>query len=216
VSSTSRRFLAGLRAVSGYGEGATIRATGDVAASLQGGDASQARLFFALVPPPSLQQTLGALARHVAERCGGRAVAPQNIHLTLAFIGAWPVARIVELTQAAARVPVPAMTLSLDTLGAFRRAGVAWIGTAAPPAALMTLASSLSTALAAAGVPLEARRFHPHLTLARKCRSAHAIETAGPHVWDVDAMTLVASRTRAEGARYTAVAEWRLSGPGAR
>ena len=183
---------------------------GNGAAPREANDGLHARLFFALVPPLALQQTLGALARSVAARCGGRAVATLNIHLTLAFIGGWPVARIAELTAAAAAVPVPSMMLSLDTLGAFRRAGVAWIGMSSPPAALMALASSLTTALAAAGVPLEARRFHPHVTLARKCRAAHAIETAGPHVWNVDGLTLLASQTLAEGPRYTSLAAWPL------
>ena len=200
--------------MSAGGEGAGARQTGGGVASRETGDALNARLFFALVPPPPLQQALGAVARNVAARCDGRAVAAENIHLTLAFIGVWPVARIVELAEAVAHVPVRPMTLSLDTLGGFRRAGIAWIGMASPPAALMALASSLGTALAAAGVPLEARRFHPHLTLARKCRAAHAVETAGPHPWNVDAMTLLASQTRAEGARYTPVAAWTLTEQG--
>ena len=171
---------------------------------------SSARVFFALVPPPDLQRALGDLARDVASRMHGRAIPPENIHLTLAFIGAWPLSGLAALANVGADLVAPAMDIMLDTLGSFRRAGIAWIGIVMPPPELTLLASSLATALAAANVPLEARRFHPHLTLARKCRGPHPIERAGPYPWHADAMTLLQSQTGSEGALYTSLARWPL------
>jgi 2'-5' RNA ligase len=169
-----------------------------------------ARVFFALVPPADVQHALGALGRDVASRMHGRAVPPQNIHLTLAFIGAWPHSGLAALADVGARLVAPAMDVMLDTLGSFRRAGIAWIGMAMPPRDLALLASSLALALAAANVPLEVRRFHPHLTLARKCRGSQPIERAGPYAWQADAMTLLQSQTHPEGALYTSIARWPL------
>jgi 2'-5' RNA ligase len=168
-------------------------------------------VFFALVPPVHIRETLGKLALKIAERVHGRAVPSENIHLTLAFIGAWPVVRMSMLMDIGGRIAAQPIELVLDTVGAFRRAGVAWIGVSTPPPALTLLASTLTTSLAAAGVPIEARRFHPHLTLARRCRGAHAVETAGPYRWVADAMTLVASETRPEGSRYSPLATWALA-----
>ncbi len=169
-----------------------------------------ARVFFALVPPAHVRETLATLGTQIAERVHGRAASPENIHMTLAFIGAWPVARIPLLTDVGGRIGAQRIEVVLDTVGSFRRAGVTWIGVSSPPAALSHLASALATSLAAVGVPVEARRFHPHLTLARRCRSAHAVETAGPYRWVIDEMTLLESETRAQGPRYSPLASWPL------
>ena len=170
-----------------------------------------ARVFFALVPPSHIRDALANLGARIAERVRGRAVPAENIHLTLAFIGAWPVVRMPVLMDIGARIGSPPIEVVLDTVGAFRRAGVTWIGVSTPPPALTLLASTLATSLAAAGVPIDARRFHPHLTLARRCHGAHAVETAGPYRWIADATTLVASETRPEGSRYLPLATWALA-----
>jgi 2'-5' RNA ligase len=167
-------------------------------------------VFFALVPPPPLAQSLGALARDVARRARGRPVPAENIHLTLAFVGAWPRARLPELLEAGAQLRGEAIDLSLHTLGGFRRAGVAWIGAAATPP-LGALAMSLATSLAAAGVTLDDRPLVPHVTLARKCRGPYPDGRVAPFAWRADAVTLLESETRAEGARYRAIARWPLA-----
>ena len=167
-------------------------------------------MFFALVPPPPLGQSLGALARDVARRARGRPVPPEDIHLTLAFVGAWARARLPELLDIGAQLRGTAVELSLDTLGGFRRAGVAWIGAAATPP-LSALATSLAAALTAAGAVLEDRPLAPHVTLARKCRGPYPDERVTPLVWTADAVTLLESQTRAEGARYRPLARWPLT-----
>lgn len=167
------------------------------------------RVFFAIVPPPPLAQSLGALARDVARRAQGRPVPAENIHLTLAFVGAWPAARLSEMLDVGARLRGAPIALSLDTLGGFRRAGVAWIG-AAPTPPLTALATALATPLTAIGVALEDRPLAPHVTLARKCRGPYPDERVTPFAWTADAVTLLESQTRAEGARYRTLARWPL------
>jgi 2'-5' RNA ligase len=173
-------------------------------------DEPAVRVFFALVPPPSLQQTLADLARDVARRAHGRPVPAENIHLTLAFIGAWPISRLPLLLGRGTRRAGEATHVTLDTLGGFRRAGIAWIGASAPPAPLIELANALGAALSAAGVAVDERTFHPHLTLARKCHGPYAHDAVGPYSWDVDAIALMRSETHAEGARYTMLRRWPL------
>jgi 2'-5' RNA ligase len=169
-----------------------------------------ARVFYALVPPPSLQFVLAECAREAARRAHGRPVPADNIHLTLAFVGAWPVAALPALLDIGASLEGRAMRVMLDRQGGFRRAGIAWIGTSAPPAALTELAGSLGAALLAHGVAIDGRPFHAHLTLARKCRGPYAHDGFGPLAWDVDHFVLMQSDTRAEGARYSRLASWPL------
>jgi RNA 2',3'-cyclic 3'-phosphodiesterase len=173
-------------------------------------DPSVLRVFYALVPPPALAQSLGELARDVARRTHGRPVPAQNTHMTLAFIGAWPAAQLPSLLAVGSAVNGEPMRITLDTQGAFRRAGVTWVAASSPPAALGTLAESLACALDASGVRYDARTFHPHVTLARHCRGPAPQGALDPLTWDADAMTLMGSQTRAEGARYTCLAGWPL------
>src|SRR3546814_10607201 len=49
---------------------------------------AQARLFFALWPGPALAATLAHWAAQAQAACGGRAMRPDTLHLTLAFLGA--------------------------------------------------------------------------------------------------------------------------------
>ena len=169
-----------------------------------------ARVFFALVAPPSLQHALAELARDMARHAHGRPIPAENVHATLAFVGAWPVSRLPELHAAGAVVRGEPMRIVLDRQGAFRRAGIAWISASEPPPALDALAQSLSERLVAAGVRLEERPFRPHVTLARRCRGPYVAGPIAPLAWDVDALALMQSDTRAEGARYRCLARWAL------
>jgi RNA 2',3'-cyclic 3'-phosphodiesterase len=168
------------------------------------------RVFFALVPAPAVQQALGELARETARRAHGRPVPAENMHVTLAFIGAWPVARLPLLTDAAADVRGEPLHIVLDRLGAFRRAGIAWIGPSEPPDALMRLAAALMRALSAVGVILDEQPCRPHVTLARHCRGRYPDSVAGPFTFDAERFVLMQSQTRAEGARYRELAQWPL------
>jgi RNA 2',3'-cyclic 3'-phosphodiesterase len=172
---------------------------------------SVARVFFALVPPVPLRRSLGDVARALARRVGGRPVPGDNIHLTLAFIGAWPLARLPGLLDIGSRLDGVAIPLTLDRIGGFRKAGVAWIGASTESKPLQALAVSLNRALSREGVAVDQRPFHPHVTLVRKARGPFPEEAAGPCEWEIDAVTLMRSDTHAEGARYDVLASWPLA-----
>jgi 2'-5' RNA ligase len=170
-----------------------------------------ARVFYALVPPPPLRSALGELAGDAARRAHGRPVPADNIHLTLAFVGDIAVARIPALIAIGASLRARRMFLELDRQGSFRRAGVAWIAPSAPPEALTHLAAAIGRALDADGISQEARAFHPHLTLARRCRGPYAPLPAGPFPWLVDHVVLMQSELRIEAARYRLLSTWALA-----
>ncbi|MGH8798838.1 MAG: 2'-5' RNA ligase family protein, partial [Casimicrobiaceae bacterium] len=62
------------------------------------------RLFFALWPAPPTRAALAALAQVLAGETGGRATAPANIHLTLAFLGARPPDSVADLVARASAI----------------------------------------------------------------------------------------------------------------
>ena len=100
-----------------------------------------------------------------------RWVSPQNVHLTLKFLGDVSPANIERLAdvlklEAAAH---GMFSMSVGGIGAFptsRRARVIWIGLEAPPS-LVALQHGVEAASARLGYTRENRPFSPHLTIGR-------------------------------------------------
>ncbi|UIP32098.1 2'-5' RNA ligase family protein [Stutzerimonas kunmingensis] len=72
------------------------------------------RLFFALPCPP--EQAAAVCAWREDQALDGRAVSRDNLHLTLAFLGAQPREHLDALLQMAATVHAEAFSLTLDRL----------------------------------------------------------------------------------------------------
>jgi RNA 2',3'-cyclic 3'-phosphodiesterase len=168
------------------------------------------RAFFALSPDDQVRETLAALGRDVARRCRGRAVSPENAHLTLAFIGDVAKDALPVLQSVGDQLPKAGFVVSFDLLGAWRASGVAWIAPAALPPALLTLHSTLADALARAGFELEAQPFRPHVTLARRCLQPLSRARCPPILWRADKLFLIGSELRSEGPVYRNLASWDL------
>ena len=103
------------------------------------------------------------------------------------------------------------MTLVLDRLGGFKRAGVAWLGSSRSPVELGRFAAALARAVVAAGIACDERPFHPHMTIARRCRVSPDEQPIGPYSWAIDGFELLQSETGREGARYRTLAKWPLT-----
>jgi 2'-5' RNA ligase len=131
------------------------------------------RLFIAIELPPAVKAALQDL-QHALPLQGGevRVSTPEQMHLTLHFIGEADVAPLVRLlhqTCAPGAIhPINPFALTLDGLGHFRhQAGrILWAGVQ-PATGLLTLHSALAVLLQAHAYPVEARRYRPHITLAR-------------------------------------------------
>jgi RNA 2',3'-cyclic 3'-phosphodiesterase len=124
------------------------------------------RLFVALDPPAPVRDALAALR---AEVPGARWLTPEQMHLTLAFIGEVDEASAQAIETALAGVRASSVEAALTELGAFpnRRAPRVLVASVAETPALLDLQARVARALGAAGVGLEMRPFRPHLTLAR-------------------------------------------------
>ncbi|MBL8384690.1 MAG: RNA 2',3'-cyclic phosphodiesterase [Burkholderiales bacterium] len=160
------------------------------------------RLFVALWPDDATRARLADAALRL--RPVGRPVAAANLHLTLAFLGSVPAARRAVAARAMRAAGVGAVDLVLDRWGHFPGARVAWVGPAAPPAALAGGQQRLAARLREAGFTLEHRAFHPHVTLARDC-ARPTVPGLAPIPWPARRLALVRSHTGAGGARYEVV-----------
>lgn len=167
------------------------------------------RLFFALWPGGKQRQMLEeyfALLRG----CGGRRVVPENLHITLAFLGSVDAPTRDCLEQAAAAIELPPFTLQLDQLGFWRRPRVIWLGSEQTPTELAGLAIELKKAMLGCGLEPDSRPFHTHLTLMRKAHRPPRENKVPELRWPVKSFALVASETRPEGASYQILKSWEL------
>lgn len=172
---------------------------------------SRQRLFFALWPTGEARQALAAVAqRHV--RRNGRAVVPENLHITLAFVGGVTADQRVCMEAAAADVTAQAFTVTLDRLGFWQRPKILWAGASVMPPELLRLVAALNAALIPCGHQPETRPFQVHVTLARKAHRPPEVREIPPIAWPVDAFCLVESVAVEHGSEYRVIGRWPLRG----
>lgn len=128
------------------------------------------RLFFALRFPQDAVQAICQVQQRLRLYApSARYPGPENLHLTLAFLGEVASSRLGE-AQAALNAlrPVP-MTLQLTQVGCFSQGGggLWWLGPEPCPE-LFALQKELASQLECRGFSIEPKAFRPHITLARK------------------------------------------------
>jgi RNA 2',3'-cyclic 3'-phosphodiesterase len=106
---------------------------------------------------------------------------PQNLHLTLKFLGSVLPEGVASLADSLAGIAAtqPAFEVAFRGVGAFpsaNRPRVLWVGAAADP--LVQLAGAVEVASIAVGVAPETRPYHPHVTLGRVRTPARSSATS--------------------------------------
>lgn len=131
------------------------------------------RSFIAVPLTASIHDNLADfIASHNLDRKNGfRPVKPQNIHLTMKFLGDASVEQLNQVRQGLEKCTLSTIPFLIEIkgIGAFptwERPRVVWAGIQAPEA-LQTLYAQIDQETLAAGFPSEGKRFSPHLTLAR-------------------------------------------------
>lgn len=164
------------------------------------------RLFLALWPDAGLRAQLAALSGTLT---GGRKVHPDNLHLTLVFLGATNNERLLCYEQALRDLAVPPLTLQLDRLAAWSRSGVLWLGASQVPSELSNLVQDLNSRLQSCGFSPERRPFQAHITLARDFTgSVPPAELERPLIWRTEQVVLAESLQTERGVRYSVLAHW--------
>ena len=124
------------------------------------------RLFIAIEISRRVKAELEALHREIPGMCW---VPPEQIHLTLAFLGEVEEEKLELLFRGLGRIEAEPFTFRLTGPGCFPRSGkprVLWYGVERL-LSLERLAQRIRNAVTACGIELEERPFSPHITLAR-------------------------------------------------
>jgi RNA 2',3'-cyclic 3'-phosphodiesterase len=175
------------------------------------------RLFVALELPQPARDALIEFRDAAADPAVWRPVAPDALHLTLAFLGRRPATDLAAIDEVlyASVSPAPRLALGTALLLPPRRARVLCASLDDLDGTLGDLQSRVSDGLAAAGVYTpETRPFRAHATVARlrpRARAPRAVEAAPePLEFLGEALTLFVSRLHPSGARYEPIVRLEL------
>jgi len=182
------------------------------------------RLFVALSLSPELRANLASLLDEFKRADPKpRWIIPENLHVTLKFIGHVGLDKLPEIESALAAIRAPqSFAVKFSGIGFFpdeRRPAVIWTGMAAPPE-LKRLAHEIDAAMGSCGIPLDTRPLQPHLTLARLKETPlnAALGTLAQRNKDlvfgtlwVNQFDLVESKLKSSGAEYTTLRSFPLA-----
>ena len=180
------------------------------------------RAFIAIELPVEIKNNLRARQSRIKSGSGNlvKWVDPENIHLTLKFLGNIKTGDIEAVTAAMqnAAAQAKSFNLQLQNLGAFpnlNRVQVIWVGLGGELDSLLKLQKNLENNLAKIGFAPEERPFAPHLTLGRVRDTAGIIDkqnigkaiaglkTETALTFSAPALSLMQSDLRPQGPVYT-------------
>jgi len=139
------------------------------------------RVFIAIDIDDKIRKAIADLQKQIASKVDVKKgdlkwVEPNNIHLTLKFLGEISDEQLEEVKEIVNTVAQAhqKFNLEIESVGSFggRSAKVVWVGAGKGTDALLALQKDLDDLLAQAGYPKEEREFSAHLTL---CRVNHPI-----------------------------------------
>ena len=188
------------------------------------------RCFIAIDIDEKTRRALGDLQQQLQsstdiKKSDAKWVSPENIHLTLKFLGEVEDAKVVEVCNIVKGVADKHKSFELDveSVGYFggRSARVLWVGTGDRSNNLRPLQKDIEKALALAGWPREMREFSGHLTLCRIRNSKAGVKLAQMTedykdfklgVMPADSVSVYQSQLTPKGPIYIVLGNYRLIG----
>jgi RNA 2',3'-cyclic 3'-phosphodiesterase len=176
------------------------------------------RLFVGIPLPGDVRQHLHSLSGGLE---GAHWISPENMHLTLRFIGEVDEVQAADINDALIGIVSPAFEISLSGVEAFGRAHMVhtiWAAVSGEPA-LSHVHGKVERALVQSGLDPERRKFTPHITLARVRKSPKGkattwlVEHGGfkTPAFPVEQFVLFRSHLGHHGAHYETLAEYALT-----
>lgn len=176
------------------------------------------RAFIAIDLPEAIRQELASISSDLSRKAPNKSVRwvrPENIHLTLKFLGDTKLESLNQITDGMDELGQdnPPFDLTLDKLGCFpnpRRPRIVWVGLDGDIGLLQVLQKAIEQMLNPLGWEVDERNFHPHLTIGRVNNSQQVAgaqlpwgNQVKPMNFLVNSMTLYESILKSSGAVYT-------------
>jgi 2'-5' RNA ligase len=168
------------------------------------------RLFIAIDIPDTVKDNICELRRNLS---GVKWTVREQIHITMCFIGDTDDVFFNQIKTSLAEIKLPAFGLEISSSGFFpngKRPLVFWLG-CTESRGLSDLKDCTDSALDSCGVPLESRKFHPHMTIARlksvsvkdTVKLGNIYENLFPLRFNVSEFILYSSILKSDGAEHS-------------
>jgi RNA 2',3'-cyclic 3'-phosphodiesterase len=173
------------------------------------------RLFLGMPIPPELAQALTRRTQEI-ELPEGRRTAPEDLHLTLVFLGEVPEPTVPHIERELSELNLAPFPLKLTSINTFPRGGVLFADVE-PARALLHLQERVAASMARCGFAPEDRPYHPHITLARfhgplrLSQSQQSLPTSLQRNFTADTVNLYRSNLTPAGAHYVILAQKKSS-----
>jgi RNA 2',3'-cyclic 3'-phosphodiesterase len=181
----------------------------------------QIRSFISIELPESVKINLAQIESKLKTTCQFpvKWVSPDNIHLTLKFLGNIDTSKIDSITEAVRSAlhnesPITLNFAGLSVFPSLKNIQIVWVGLGGELDALNVIQNKIETQLIPLGFPPEKRQFTAHLTLARiKEYASYAEKQVLAHVisnteincdlsFKVNTINLMSSQLTRTGAAY--------------
>lgn len=181
------------------------------------------RVFFAVVPPREVHDSLSRLLRILKKRIYSHSIRwmhVEHLHVTLQFLGELQKEHLISLTELVRTQlkNIPSFQLQLGHLTIFptkENPGIISL-TVEPHSLLATLSSAIGQAMNVLGYPVESRPFQAHMTLGRIHQEKLQTEFFScfdlPNIQPtlIREVYLIESRPGQEGSNYVPLAQFKL------
>ncbi|HEY8459213.1 MAG TPA: RNA 2',3'-cyclic phosphodiesterase [Blastocatellia bacterium] len=183
------------------------------------------RTFIAIEIPYEIKSALAAMQTEL-RRAGADVswVKPENLHLTLNFLGEVDEGRIVEVEKVCVSLAAEfrPFTLNVNDAGVFpnaRQPRALWAGLSGEIENVYEMRRRLDEKLSLIGFQREEKKFHPHLTIGRlksSKKTRELLALAGAHQlpelsFVVTEIVLMKSELHPAGSKYSPIARARLN-----
>jgi 2'-5' RNA ligase len=169
------------------------------------------RLFIGIGLPPPVSEVLAQAARtliapEVKQRARITWTRPENMHVTISFLGQVEPSRLDDIEQTLAAIRTAPLHLQLNGFGSFANAGILY-AQVKPSTRLLGFAEQVFESMQACGFPREQRPYSPHITLARskgrfRLLSRKVDDSAFRQAFEAHEFRLYESFTLPQGAEY--------------
>lgn len=169
---------------------------------------SQPRLFLALWPDDTIRKRIVTRMARYSD-LNAKWVKPDNIHLTLAFLGNVQAERVAKMIHVLSSLQFESFNLNVDYIYYVHRSRMLWLTASKPSTSLLTLVNSISQGLEECGFAREKRPFSAHVTLARKVPIKVSCQPTSIIEWPISSYCLVESDTTQDSPVYHIRETWR-------
>lgn len=164
------------------------------------------RLFFALWPDEKTRQLINTFNQSIQSQ-GLKKVKPDNLHVTLVFLGNVDDGAEALIRQGVGNIKVQPFVIRFDNLSYWKKPKILCVSTQHYDPQLFVLVDALNSIVGQCGIKIEKRRYQPHITLARKAGKLIDINVP-PIEWQAEDFCLVQSSSTVNGVDYQVLQRW--------